>query len=63
LSKFTSKKEETIEDLMLIEVYGSFECHICGDGVEVAKYSPQSGVLGWKCEQGHKSVIEKFRLA
>jgi len=61
LSRF-SKPQPRDEDIVKLDVEGSFLCQTCGEPVERAFYLPEAKMLAWKCESGHKSFIEKFEL-
>ena len=63
MSKF-SKPETGSQNEAIVKVVvdGSFLCQSCGEAVDSAFYLPEAKMLAWKCEQGHKSFIEKFEL-
>ena len=52
-------KPEPLEQLI---IEGSFDCQVCSENVEKAVYLPNQQILTWKCINGHKSFIEKFKL-
>ena len=53
------KQEEPLEQMT---VEGSFICQVCGALVDKGVYLPHNQILTWKCEDGHKSFIEKFKI-
>jgi hypothetical protein len=44
------------------QIEGSFECHVCRELVDDARYYPTESLLVWECSEKHKSHIEGFDL-
>lgn len=62
MSRFSKDTPADLEPIEKFEVDGSFLCQTCGETVDTAFYLPEARMLVWKCEDGHKSFIEKFVL-
>lgn len=52
-----SQKENELGESIVTE--GMYMCHICNAIVMGGKYYPADGVLVYKCESGHTSLVEK----
>lgn len=48
----------TAPALPVQEVEGNYECHVCQETVDMAKYDPNVKRLIWQCGTGHVSSIE-----
>ena len=42
--------------------FASVHCQMCGEPVDEQTFFPTDGVLVWKCDAGHKSFMENFRV-
>lgn len=62
MSKFTESSTPEVEDIQKVEISGTFLCQTCDEPVYTAFYLPEAKLLAWRCEQRHKSFVEKFVL-
>lgn len=61
--KFTKKESPLGDDAPVgMMIAGTFICQFCGEFVLEGKYFPTDSVLSYKCDQGHLSLVEKFRM-
>lgn len=60
--KFTKKESPLGDEPQGMMIAGTYICQFCGDFVLEGKYFPTDAVLSYKCDQGHLSIVEKFRM-
>ena len=62
MSRWSDIETEPEEKPNQVEFEGTYNCSTCNERVYRAIYLPDLQILTWKCENGHKSYIEKFVL-
>lgn len=62
--KFKSQKGQSPsdEEPVGMMIAGTYICQFCGNFVLEGKYFPTDSVLTYKCDEGHVSFVENFRM-
>lgn len=44
----------------IVEIEVSFDCQVCDEPVNTARYSATIGEVRWLCSKGHRSFLKEF---